>query len=154
MKKLTVLTILFVLSLVVVKAQGNSDDINRLMNALQVDKTIDSMMGVMHNVMKGQFLMQNMGDVDKEKTDRVMDFMVVETTEITRKIMKEDMPQMYLRLFTNEEIKDLTKFYESPTGKKLLELQPQMSIEIGEIISNKYMPELGQKISELLSEDE
>ena len=154
MKKLTVLTILFVLSLVVVKAQDNSDDINRLMNALQVDKTIDSMMGVMHNVMKGQFLMQNMGDVDKEKTDRVMDFMVVETTEITRKIMKEDMPQMYLRLFTNEEIKDLTKFYESPTGKKLLELQPQMSIEIGEIISNKYMPELGQKISELLSEDE
>lgn len=154
MKKLTVLTILFVLSLVVVKAQGNSDDINRLMNALQVDKTIDSMMDVMHNVMKGQFLMQEQGDVDKEKTDRVMDFMVVETTEITRKIMKEDMPQMYLRLFTNEEIKDLTKFYESPTGKKLLELQPQMSIEIGEIISNKYMPELGQKISELLSEEE
>lgn len=154
MKKLTVLTILFVLSLVVVKAQDNSDDINRLMNALQVDKTIDSMMDVMHNVMKGQFLMQEQGDVDKEKTDRVMDFMVVETTEITRKIMKEDMPQMYLRLFTNEEIKDLTKFYESPTGKKLLELQPQMSIEIGEIISNKYMPELGQKISELLSEEE
>ena len=153
MKKLTVLTILFVLSLVVVKAQDNSDDINRLMNALQVDKTIDSMMDVMHNVMKGQFLMQEQGDVDKEKTDRVMDFMVVETTEITRKIMKEDMPQMYLRLFTNEEIKDLTKFYESPTGKKLLELQPQMSTEIGEIISNKYMPELGQKISELLSED-
>lgn len=154
MKKLTVLTILFVLSLVVVKAQDNSDDINRLMNALQVDKTIDSMMDVMHNVMKGQFLMQEQGDVDKEKTDRVMDFMVVETTEITRKIMKEDMPQMYLRLFTNEEIKDLTKFYESPTGKKLLELQPQMSTEIGEIISNKYMPELGQKISELLSEEE
>lgn len=154
MKKLTVLTILFVLSLLVIKAQDNSDDINRLMNALQVDKTIDSMMDVMHNVMKGQFLMQEQGDVDKEKTDRVMDFMVVETTEITRKIMKEDMPQMYLRLFTNEEIKDLTKFYESPTGKKLLELQPQMSIEIGEIISNKYMPELGQKISELLSEEE
>jgi hypothetical protein len=57
---------------------------------------------------------------------------------------------IYDRHFSHEEIKDIIKFYETPTGKKMVEKLPlitqesmnagqQWGMEIGEIIQNKLI---------------
>jgi hypothetical protein len=40
--------------------------------------------------------------------------------------LKDDMAKIYMESFTEAEIKDLTKFYQSPLGKKLLEKMPDL----------------------------
>ena len=39
---------------------------------------------------------------------------------------------VFARLFTIEELKGLVEFYRSPLGKRLMEIQPQMSKELSE----------------------
>ena len=50
-------------------------------------------------------------------------------TDIDRKSMKEKMVKLYADTFTLEELKDLNKFYQSPIGKKFLEVSPVLMQE-------------------------
>ncbi|AHC16360.1 DUF2059 domain-containing protein [Salinispira pacifica] len=59
---------------------------------------------------------------------------------------------IYDRNFTHDEIKDLIAFYESPTGRRFIELQPkimQESMEAGQ----KWGMELAQRIQQRLVDD-
>ncbi|WP_298650157.1 DUF2059 domain-containing protein [uncultured Proteiniphilum sp.] len=157
MKKLAILAIVIILPLVVTMAQDKSGDIRRLMAVMQMDKTVDNMMNSMQNAMKQQATMQIQGDSAKEKSreeiiEKSMDFIMTEMTAITKKMIDEDLPTVYEKFFTHGEIKDLIQFYESPTGKKLLEITPEMSVEIMSLLTTKYMPTLNQKMKELMSE--
>lgn len=157
MKKIAVLTIVFILPLAVMMAQDKMTDIRRLMTVMQMEKTIDDMMGGIQNVMKQQATMQVRGDSVKEKAreeimEKSMDFIMSETAAMTKTMIDEDFPSIYEKFFSHEEIKDLIRFYESPTGKKLLEITPQMSVEIMNILTTKYMPVLNEKMKELMPE--
>lgn len=157
MKKIAVLTIVFILPLAVMMAQDKMTDIRRLMTVMQMEKTIEGMMDGMQNVMKQQATMQVRGDSVKEKAreeimEKSMDFIMSETAAMTKTMIDEDLPSIYEKFFSHEEIKDLIRFYESPTGKKLLEITPQMSVEIMNIMTTKYMPALNEKMKELMPE--
>ncbi|WP_139920254.1 DUF2059 domain-containing protein [Hymenobacter sp. DG01] len=65
--------------------------------------------------------------------------------------MKEDMVQLYAREFTEKELKDLTKFYQTPTGRKTITKMPQLmsaGMEIGQKRMQEHLPELQQAIAE------
>ncbi|MCP1120061.1 DUF2059 domain-containing protein [Robbsia andropogonis] len=47
----------------------------------------------------------------------------------------------YNRYYTTSEIKDLTKFYTSPTGKKFIEVQDQVGRDVVNGLMQKYMPQ-------------
>lgn len=47
----------------------------------------------------------------------------------------------YNRYYTTAEIKDLTKFYTSPTGKKFIEVQDQVGRDVVNGLMQKYMPQ-------------
>lgn len=157
MKKITVLTIVFILPLAIMMAQDKMTDIRRLMTVMQMEKTIEGMMDGIQNAMKQQAAMQVRGDSVKEKAreeimEKSMDFIMSETAAMTKTMIDEDFPSIYEKFFSHEEIKDLIRFYESPTGKKLLEITPQMSVEIMNILTTKYMPVLNEKMKELMPE--
>lgn len=65
--------------------------------------------------------------------------------------MKEDMVQLYAREFTEKELKELAKFYQTPIGRKTIEKMPQLmaaSMEIGQRRMQEHLPELQQAIAE------
>ncbi|GAB2767470.1 hypothetical protein HNQ93_000033 [Hymenobacter luteus] len=65
--------------------------------------------------------------------------------------MKEDMVQLYAREFTEKELKELTKFYQTPTGRKTITKMPQLmaaGMEIGQKRMQEHLPELQQAIAE------
>lgn len=65
--------------------------------------------------------------------------------------MKEDMVQLYAREFTEKELKELTKFYQTPTGRKTITKMPELmsaGMEIGQKRMQEHLPELQQAIAE------
>jgi hypothetical protein len=155
MKKLVLLTIAIMLPLVASVAQDKTDDIKRLMSVMQIDKMVDNSMQQMQNAMKQQITAQMATQGDSAKDELIgkfMDFVLSETTAIAKKMLNEDLPSIYEKHFTSEEINDLILFYESPTGKKMLEKTPEIGGEIMNIMTAKYMPGFSQKINEKMTE--
>ncbi|WBA43785.1 DUF2059 domain-containing protein [Hymenobacter canadensis] len=66
-------------------------------------------------------------------------------------VIKEDLVQLYAREFTEKELKEMTKFYQTLVGRKALEKMPilmQGGMEIGQRRMQEHMPELQQAIAE------
>ena len=55
----------------------------------------------------------------------------------------------YAKHLTHDEIKELIKFYESPVGKKLVKVQPQIMQE-SMVAGQKWGMDLGRRIAEQL----
>lgn len=157
MKKLSVMTILLILSLFMAKGQDKSEDISHLMSLMQIEKMVDGMMGSMQKNIEQQMSMQIQKEAKDEKAikdmvEKIVGVITSEVSVISKRMVKEDLPSVYDKLFTQPEIKDLIRFYESPTGQKLLAVSPQISEEIMMLMTTKYMPSLNQKIMEVTSE--
>ncbi|UYZ63434.1 DUF2059 domain-containing protein [Hymenobacter weizhouensis] len=72
-------------------------------------------------------------------------------------VMKEDLVQLYAREFTEKELKELTKFYQTPVGRKTMEKMPQLlqaGMEIGQRRTQEHLPELQQAIAEKMKQQE
>jgi hypothetical protein len=63
--------------------------------------------------------------------------------------LKGDMVNLYASEFSEKELKDLSKFYKTPLGQKLLSKQgvlSQASLELGQRNLQAHLPELQQTI--------
>ena len=63
--------------------------------------------------------------------------------------LKSDMVDIYSRNFTEPELRDITKFYQTPTGRKMSSTLPQLmqsSMEIGQKRVQEHLPELQEAI--------
>jgi uncharacterized protein len=47
----------------------------------------------------------------------------------------------YAKYYSTDEIKDLTKFYKSPTGRKFIQVQDQVGRDVVGSLMQKYMPQ-------------
>lgn len=59
---------------------------------------------------------------------------------------------IYAKYLTHEEVKEMTAFYRTRTGKKLISVMPQITAE-AMAVGQKWGTELGQKIGERLKEE-
>jgi hypothetical protein len=65
--------------------------------------------------------------------------------------LKEDMIKIYLAEFTEEELKELLKFYQTPVGKKTIQKMPSLlakGAELGQQRVQQHLPELQEAIQE------
>ncbi|MCI1187047.1 DUF2059 domain-containing protein [Hymenobacter sp. DH14] len=63
--------------------------------------------------------------------------------------LKGDMVDIYSRNFTEPELRDITKFYQTPTGRKMSSVLPQLmqsGMEIGQKRVQEHLPELQEAI--------
>lgn len=113
---------------------------------------VDGMMDNMIPALKQQASGQIKGDDAEVKFNTYMDFMMNEVKKLSIKLVNEEMVNIYDKHFTQDEIKDLIKFYESPTGKKLLETTPEISKDLMNSMMTNYMPEFQEKLTNKLYE--
>lgn len=69
--------------------------------------------------------------------------------------MKEDMAVIYRKHFTDAEIKKLIEFYQTPVGKKAIEVMPQLFQEgsqIGMKIGQEHQAELQEALEKAQKE--
>jgi hypothetical protein len=63
--------------------------------------------------------------------------------------MKDDMIKIYTDEFTEQELKDLLAFYQTPLGKKTIQKMPKLmakGAELGQARVQQHLPELQQAI--------
>ena len=148
-KKILILSILSVVFMANITAQDKASDIKKLMQVMNTEKTIDGMMSNMSSMLKQQVSQTTR---DKEKQDTFINYLTQEIKEMSYKLVNEEMPNIYDKYFTHEEINDLIKFYESPTGKKMLEKTPEISADLMNAMSGKYMPNFQEKLKNKMEE--
>lgn len=111
-----------------------------------MNSTLDNMLPMLKQQAKNQFL----GENDNEKFDAFVEVVSEEAKLMSKKLLKEEMLPLYDKHFTHQEIKDLIWFYESPTGKKILEKSPELTQEIMGKMMSKHLPEFQNKIVKYL----
>ena len=65
--------------------------------------------------------------------------------------LKEDMTKIYMSEFTEQELKELLAFYQTPVGKKSIQKMPTLlakGAELGQQRVQQHLPELQQAIQE------
>ncbi|NLY25110.1 MAG: DUF2059 domain-containing protein [Bacteroidales bacterium] len=152
MKKLLFLSILIISVTMSSVAQDKASDLKKLFALMDTEKMVDGMMDNMIPALKQQASGQIKGDDAEVKFNTYMDFMMNEVKKLSIKLVNEEMVNIYDKHFTQDEIKDLIKFYESPTGKKLLETTPEISKDLMNSMMTNYMPEFQEKLTNKLYE--
>jgi len=141
MKKIIFVFILVIgTSFLNVYGQTKNDDIIKLLKISGSDKLADQMMIAM--IPQFKKIVPSIPDIFWEK--------------FKEKLNMDDFLYLcvpiYSKYYTHDDIKQLIKFYESPLGKKMVEVTPLLSQETM-VIGQKWGEKLGQDIvNELINE--
>ncbi|MFI8481140.1 DUF2059 domain-containing protein [Pseudomonas sp. NPDC078700] len=79
------------------------------------------------------------------KADAVLD------QSISWNKVKPDLVKLYTTNFTEQELKELIKFYESPVGAKVLKTMPRLTAQSAELTQSKLEPAV-PKVNKLLED--
>lgn len=77
-------------------------------------------------------------------------------THLTWARMKPELVSIYADAFTEAEIRELTAFYQTELGRKMMERMPEVmgrSAEISQRLVQAHLPELAQKVMTRMQED-
>ncbi len=91
----------------------------------------------------------------KQAEKYIAKIMDVVREEMSWERMKEDFISLYMSVYTEQEIRELIAFYESPIGRKVTEKMPvlmQQSIQISQKYVYRMMPRI-QAISEEMARE-
>jgi hypothetical protein len=69
--------------------------------------------------------------------------------------LKPEMVQLYTRSFTEQELKDLNAFYQSPLGRKMMDKLPALTMDAAQLTQKRLMqaaPEVNKLLTELSAE--
>jgi len=111
-----------------------------LLEAMQTKEMMAKQMESVKKMIGGFFQMPN---VSKEQASQmearqtqVMDFIY---KNMSWDVLKPDFVQAYMEAFTEPEMKELTSFYKSPIGQKLLEKTPELTAKTMQITQKRVM---------------
>ena len=72
-------------------------------------------------------------------------------------LLRKELADIYLDIFTAAEIKELTAFYQTPLGKKLIEKTPELTLrssQLGQNVIMKHIPELQEELKKAIEADQ
>ncbi len=139
MKKIIIMIVIFASSSLFA-AESKNDDIRMLLELTGAAKLGIQIMDQMIEMFK-----QNMPDVPEKFWSDVMK--EVKGDDLIKLIIP-----IYDKYFTHDDIKELIKFYNTPIGKKVIKLLPQITRESMEA-GQKWGKELGEKIKNKLEQE-
>jgi uncharacterized protein len=125
------------------------DEMLRLSN---VDKMIEPMFDQFKGLLKNQFAQMGVSEEQMPILEKYNDKLFnVMKEEMAWSKMRNDYIDIYAKVYTEEEILDINKFYRSPAGKKMIEKMPQLLQETM-TITQKNMQTLIPKIQQISAE--
>lgn len=73
-------------------------------------------------------------------------------SELTWDKLKDEFVQLYTEVYTEPELKELTRFYETPVGKKMLQKTPELmarSMQISQQHVQRLVPQMQQLMMQM-----
>ena len=145
----SILTVVFTMSSI---AQDKTSDLKKLFELMQSEKMVGEALDNMAPMLRQQASEKIKGSNSQEKLDKYVNFIKEGLKEISNELINKEMVNNYSENFTHEEIQDLIKFYESPTGKKVIEKTPELTKGLMNSMMSKYMPEFQEKLKQQMDE--
>ena len=108
---------------------------DKLLIVMEMQKTIEQSFGAVKN------MIPNQGNASAEAQDVIN--MIIK--ELSWDNIKTDYIKLYAEVFTEDELKGLIHFYESPIGKAYIKKQPELtqkSMMLSQKMMMKVMPKL------------
>jgi hypothetical protein len=133
-----------------------TENIQRLMKVIEVEKLQQSMIDQMLLALKPMMAQAPAGDEQlRKKLERFTDIMSEEFKKLDFMSINVD---LYSQYFTNDEIKGLIQFYESPVGKKAIQVLPEITqkgmkrgMELGGTVAPKALARWLEEYPEMKS---
>lgn len=137
--------------------QQKMHTIEKLLVATGYDRTVDATMKILVKPML-KMMTQSLKRVQPNLSDRALaiireEILAVMSSEKSKQSLREQICQVYAKIFTTDELRRLVKFYSSPVGKKLAASMPLIikdSQEITRVWVMTLIPELRRRIRERL----
>lgn len=132
-------------------AQNKKEKITQLFAVMRTDIMINSMVDNMSTMFKQQSI-EFMSTQNDSVYTVYMAYVMEETNAFTRKLINEDMVEIYDKYFNIEDIQKFIDFYNTPEAQKLLDVTPNIQQDIMKSVMSKYLPELQEKFKSKLEE--
>lgn len=145
MKKILMCIVAFLAISIAANAQENKEYETAMIKMLEVSRTMDVMKQMAPQIVS--MLKQQAGtNVPEEFWKEVEDSMVAMYDQIVKAMIP-----VYQKYLTLDDIKEITKFYESPVGKKMADSNTKIAMEsmpAAQQIAMQNMQELMEKMKE------
>ena len=129
MKKTILVSLILAVTTLTAFSQTKQESIKELFSLMKIESTFDKIVIPFQGLQKDS--------VSKGLTSSLMNSI----KPMFKKIMDEDMVGIYDKYYTQQEIKDLIRFYKTKTGQKYINTAPEIQNEIMTIVKAKYMGE-------------
>jgi hypothetical protein len=137
-----------------VNAQSSAkrESIKTLLGLMQqgtsIDKYFENLSGTLYNQMAAQYP----DSANSAKIKKISANSIEMGKKIAHQLINEDMVAIYDKNFTEAEIKELIRFYESPAGKALVAKLPDIQRDVMAALTEKYMPEMQAELMKQIQE--
>ena len=135
-------------------AEPSDTDIDRLLKASRAESLLAGMIPQMEAVQQQEFDKHFAGKEMTEEQKAEVARIQTKTREIVRKALSwEEMRPVYLdvykKTYTREDVRAITKFYESTAGQRMLEKSPALMQNIMTAVQQKMVPMLEELQGEI-----
>ena len=151
-------TVVFLMVLSLFCSFANADEVSHraaaeeLLLLTNVEKMLKPMWEQMETMMEQQFVQMGSPEELRPVLNRYTSKMVkIMEEELGWAKMKKDYIDIYVKTYTEGEIRAILEFYKSPAGKKFIEKMPQLMQE-SIAISQKNMPIFVEKMRKISEE--
>ncbi len=157
-EKMKLKTVVLLMALSMFCSFANADNkshraaTEELLFLTNVDKMLEPIWKQIEKMMEQQFVQMNAPEKLRPVLNKYSSKLVkVMEEELGWAKMKNDYIDIYVKTYTEGEIKAISEFYKSPAGKKFIEKMPQLMQE-SMAISQKNMPIFTEKMQKLFEE--
>ncbi|CAN7259618.1 DUF2059 domain-containing protein [Pseudoxanthomonas sp. LjRoot168] len=135
-------------------AEPSDADIDRLLKASRAESLLAGVVPQMEAVQQQEFDKHFAGQAMTEEQKAEVARIQAKTREIVRKALSwEEMRPVYLdvykKTYTREDVRAITKFYESAAGKRMLDKNPALMQNILTAVQQKMVPMLEELQGEI-----
>jgi len=135
-------------------AEPSDADIDKLLQASRAESVLNAIVPQMETMQRQQFDQMMAGKELTPEQRAEADRLLARTNEIMRKALSwQEMRPLYIdvykKTFTREDVRAITKFYESPAGRSLLDKTPALMQNLMGAIQVKMEPVMEQLQAEM-----
>jgi len=150
----TLLVLALMLAGPVLAAEPTDADIDRLLRASRAESLLAGVVPQMEAVQQQEFDKHFAGREMTEEQKAEVARIQAKTQEIVRKALSwEEMRPVYLdvykKTYTRDDVRAITKFYESPAGQRMLDKNPALMQNVMAAVQQKMVPMLEELQGEI-----
>jgi hypothetical protein len=131
---------------------GKRQSIENMLEAASLPTLMESVQGQMATMFRQQAALMEIPAAQRPVVDKYFARLAtLLQEELSWSRMKEPMVEVYDRVYTRQEVEDLTAFYRTPVGRKMIEKMPEL-VGASQAVMQERMKVLLPKVQQISAE--